>query len=194
VTSAGEQRRSVGMPAGMDGDAPGGAPGPVLRGAAGALDPGAPHRGSRRRTLEVIAPGGGTRGLPGGAEPREGRGGQGAVAVLGALATMDLDREALAINGRDLEDEGCMEPEAPTRDGRKVDWIVPGGRGCEELPDFRHPEDGGELVGAWRAQERQGVPSAREDGLSAEAHTAGAETHGRGGEASDVFPGQAGGR
>jgi hypothetical protein len=69
------------MPEGMDGDAHFGDPGPVFRCAEGALDTGATHRGSRRRTLEVIAPGGGkepggvTMGFPVGAEQREGRGG-----------------------------------------------------------------------------------------------------------------------
>ena len=105
-----EQMGSVGMPQGMDSDAHFGDPGPVFRCAEGALDTGATHRGSRRRTLEVIAPGGGeepggvTMGFPVGAEQREGLGGEGDVPVLGALPTMDMDLEALPINVRDLEE------------------------------------------------------------------------------------------
>jgi len=126
----------VGMPQGMDGDAPGGAPGPGLGGAAGALDPAPTHGSGRGRALLVIPPGGGkapggvARRVPGGAQQREGRGGQGAVAVLGALATMARDREALAIDVGDLQGEGCMEPEAPVRDGGAGDLVVPGGQRC----------------------------------------------------------------
>jgi hypothetical protein len=65
----------------MDGDAHCGDPSPLFCGAEGALDTGATHRGSRRRTLGMIPPGGGQEpggvpmGLPGGAEQREGLGG-----------------------------------------------------------------------------------------------------------------------
>jgi hypothetical protein len=65
--------RGVGMPEGMDGHTCCGAPSPVLGWAEGALDTGAAHRGSRRRTLGVIAPGGRKEpgrvpmGVPGGA-------------------------------------------------------------------------------------------------------------------------------
>src|SRR5207248_1290085 len=51
-----------------------------------------------------------------------------------------------------------------------------------------HTEDGGEPGGGVRAHEREGVPVALEDVLSEEAHTAGAETHGRWSEAVDVLP------
>jgi hypothetical protein len=53
-----------------------------------------------------------TRGCPGGSEQSQRVFGQRDVPILGALATMDLDLEALAIEVRDLEGEGCMEPEA----------------------------------------------------------------------------------
>ena len=59
-----EQMGGVGMPQGMDGDAPVGEAGPLFGSAEGALDTGATHRGSRRRTLGVIAPSGGQE--PGG--------------------------------------------------------------------------------------------------------------------------------
>jgi hypothetical protein len=44
------------------------------------------------------------------------------------------------------------------------------------------------MVGGVRAQEREGMPVALEDVLREEAHTAGAETHGRGGEAVNILP------
>jgi hypothetical protein len=110
-----QQRGGVGMPQGMDSDAHFRDPGPVLSGAEGALDPGAAHGGGCRRTLVVIAPGGGKEpggmpmGLPGGAEQRERLGGQGDVAVFGALPTVDMDLQALTIDVGDLEEEGFVE-------------------------------------------------------------------------------------
>ena len=68
-----------------------------------------------------------------------------------------------------------------------------GGRGAEP-PDLHHPEDGGELVGAWRAQAGEGVPVALEDRLRQEADAAGAEAHGGRGEAVDMCAVQAVGR
>jgi hypothetical protein len=105
---------------------------------------------------------------------------------LGALPTMDMALEALAINGGDLQEEGCMEPEAPALHRGAGDLVVHGGGRCEEPPHLLHTEHGGETVGGVRAEECEGVPVALEDRLRAEAHTAGAEAHGRGGEAVDV--------
>ena len=125
-----EQMGGGGMPQGLDGDAHFGDPGPVCGCAEGALDAGATHRRGRRRTVGVMAPGGGkepglvTMGFPGGAEQREGLGGQRDVPIFGALATMDMDLEALAIDVRDLEGEGFMEPEAQAIDRGEVDLVV----------------------------------------------------------------------
>ena len=188
-----EQMGGVGMPQGMDGDAHFGDAGSLFGCAEGALDTGATHGGGRRRTLVVIPPGGGKEpggvpmGFPGGAEQREGLGGQGDVPVFGALAAVDMDLEALAIDVGDLQGEGFMEPEAQAIDGGEGDLVVQGGGGREEPPDLLHTEDGGETVGGLRAQERQGVPVALEDVLREEADTAVADAHGRWGEAVDVF-------
>ena len=81
-----------------------------------------------------------------------------------------------------------MEPESQTIDGSEVDLIMQGGRGREKLPDFLHTQNGGETVCALRAHERQVCQSRVEDVLIEEADTAVADTHGRGGEAIDVFP------
>jgi hypothetical protein len=51
-------------------------------------------------------------GFPVGAEESQRICGQGNIPVFGALPTMDMDLETLAINVRDLEREGFMEPEA----------------------------------------------------------------------------------
>jgi hypothetical protein len=51
-------------------------------------------------------------GFPVGAEQREGSFGQGDVPVFGALAAVDMNLEALAINVGDLQGEGFMKPES----------------------------------------------------------------------------------
>jgi hypothetical protein len=133
-----------------------------------------------------------TMGFPGGTQQSEGLGGQGDVPVFGALATMDMDLKTLAIDVRDLQEEGCMQPESQAVDGGEGDLVVQGSGGREEPPDLLHTEDGWEPVGGWRAHEREGVPVALEDVLREEADATGADTHGRGGEAVDVFPVQEG--
>jgi hypothetical protein len=105
---------------------------------------------------------------------------------------MDLALEARAIEVRDLEAEGFMEPAAQARDGGEVDLVVQRGGRLEEPPDLLHPEDGGETVGGWRPEEGEGVPVALEDVLREEADAPVAETPRRGGEAGDIFPVQEG--
>jgi hypothetical protein len=100
---------------------------------------------------------------------------------------MDMDLETLAIDVRDLEGEGFMEPEAQAIDGGEVDVVVEGGGGREEPPDLRNTQHGGETVGGGRAHEREGVPVALEDMLIEEADATVADAQGRWGEAVDVF-------
>jgi hypothetical protein len=193
-----QQMRGVGMAQGRDGDAHGGHPGPVCGGTAGALDPRATHGRGRRRTVGVSAPSGGkepggvTRGLPGGAEERQGIGGSGDGAIFRALPAVDLDLETRAIKVGDLREESCMEPEAHARDRGAGDLVVQGGGGREEPLDLRHTEDGGETVRGWRTQECEGVPITLEDVLREEADAAGAEAHGRWSPAIDVLAVEAG--
>ena len=147
-----QQMGGVGMAQAVDGHAHCGDPGSVLGFTEGPLDTRALHGGSGRWTVGVIAPGGGKEpggvpmGFPGATEKREGLGGQRDVAICGALAAVDMDMEALAINVGDLEGEGFMESEAHTRDGGEVDLIVQGGRRLKQTSDFFHTEDGGETV------------------------------------------------
>jgi hypothetical protein len=101
---------------------------------------------------------------------------------------MDVDLEALPIDVRDLEGEGLMEPEAQAIDGGKVDLVVQGGGRLQEPLDLLHTENGGETVGGLRTQECQGVPVALEDVLIEKADATVADTHGRWGEAIDLFP------
>jgi hypothetical protein len=154
-----EQMGGVGMPEGMDGYTGFGNAGTVFGFAEGPLDTAPTHWGGRGWTLELIAPGSRKEpgrvpmGFPGGAEQSQGILGQGDVPVFGALAAVDMDLEALAIEVRDLQGEGFLEPEAQAVDGGEGDLVVPGGSGGKEPPDLLHTEDGGETVCRLRAQE-----------------------------------------
>src|SRR5262245_45578124 len=104
-----EEMGGVGMPEGMDGDAHCGDIGSLFGFAEGALDAGPTPRRGRRRALVVVAPGGGKEpdgvpmGCPGGAQQSKRIVGQGDVPVLGALAAMDMDLEALPVKIGDLK-------------------------------------------------------------------------------------------
>jgi len=97
-----------------------------------------------------------------------------------------MDLEALAIDGRDLEGEGFMQPQSQAVDGGEVDLVVQRCGGLEETPNFFNTEDGGEVVGGSSPNQRQGVPITLEDVLGEEADATVAEAHGRWGEAIDV--------
>ena len=131
-------------------------------------------------------------GFPIGAEESEGLLGQGDVPVFGALAAVDMDLEALAIDVGDLQGQGFLEPEAQAIDSGEVDLVVQGGGGVEEPPDLLHTEDSWETRGGWRPNECEGVPVTLEDVLREEAEAAGAEAHGSRGKAIDIFPVQEG--
>jgi hypothetical protein len=192
------QMGGVRMPEGMKSDAHFGAPGTVCGGAEGPLDTGTTHGGTSRRTLWVIAPGGGkapgcvTVGFPGGAEPSEGLCGQGDGAVFGARAAVDMDLEARAIAVGDLQREGFMKPESQAINGGAGGVIVEGGGRLQESLDLLPTEDGGEAVGGVRTQERERGPVALEHMLREEADATVADAHGGWGEAVGVFPVQEG--
>jgi hypothetical protein len=93
-------------------------------------------------------------GFPVGAEESEGILGQGDVPVFGALAAVDMDLEARAINIGNLQEEGFLESEAQAINGGEVDLIVEGCSRLEDTSDFFNTEDSGEAVGGLRAQER----------------------------------------
>ena len=188
-----EEVGGVRMPEGMDGHAHFGHAGTVLSSTEGALDTGPTHRGGRRRTVVLIAPGGGKEpglvpvGFPGGAEQSEGLRGQRDVPVFSTLAAVDMDLAARAINVRDLEGEGFLEPESQAIDGGEVDLVVEGGGRREEPPDLLHTQDGGETMGGWCTHEREGVPVALEDMLIEESNATVADAQRRWGKAVDVF-------
>ena len=97
----------------MESDAHFGEPSTLFGFTEGALDTGATQGIGSRRALLLIAPRGGKApglvpvGFPGSAEQREGLFRQGDVAVFGALPAVDMDLEALAIDGRDLQERAA---------------------------------------------------------------------------------------
>jgi hypothetical protein len=125
--------------------------------------------------------------FPGGAEQCQRLGRQGNRAVFGALATVDMALEALAVHIRDLQAEGFVEPESQAIDRGEVDLVMPGGSRLQDTVDFLNTEDSGEVRGGLGTQERPRGPVAWEDVLIEETKTTGAEPHGRGGKAIDVF-------
>jgi hypothetical protein len=59
---------------------------------------------------------------------------------------MDRDLEARALQVRDLEGEGVMEPEAQARDSGEGRLIMQGGSRLKKTADFCHTEDSRETV------------------------------------------------
>jgi hypothetical protein len=114
-------------------------------------------------------------------------------AVRGARAAVDRDHQALTVEGGNLRGEACGEPEAPAGDGGKGALGGQGGGGLAQTTDCFHTEDGWQAVCSVRPHARQGMPVAMEDVLREEADATGAEAHGGGGEAIDIFAMQAGG-
>jgi hypothetical protein len=149
------------------------------------------RRGEAAAALCVLAPRGGQApgrvrvGVPGGAQQRAGLCRPGDRPVFGALAPGARDLEALAIEGRDLQTEGCVESESQARDGGAGDGVVPGGGRREEALALLHMEDGGEPVGGG-TQERQRGPVTRQDVRREEAAATVTEAQGRRGQAIDV--------
>ena len=188
-----KQMRGVRMPQGMDSHAHFGNAGTLCGLTEGALDAGPTHRGGGRRALLLIAPGGGeepgrvSMRFPIGSQESQGVLGQGDVAVFGALASVDMDLEALAIDIGDLKVEGFVQPESQARDGGEGDLVVQGCGRREETSDLLGTEEGWESVFGLRANERQGVPVAFEDVLVEESDATGADAHGSWGKAIAVF-------
>ena len=192
-----EQMGGGRMPEGRDGDAHGGDPGSLCGCAEGALDPGATHRGSRRRTVDVIAPGGGKE--PGGCrgvvqEVRSSArvaAGKGTVPVFGAFATVDWTWRRWPSRSETWRERAAWSRRPKRETVGKETWLCKGVADVQESLDLLHTEDGGEPVGGLRAKEREGVPVTLEDMLGEEADATVADAHGRWGEAIDVLPVQA---
>ena len=113
--------------------------------------------------------------------------GQGDIAILGALAPMDVDHHALAVDVADLKIEAFLKPESAGVDGEQECVVVKGGHGAEDSADFVLAEDGGQAVLFLGLDDVEGVPVAHEDVPVEEADAAIADAHGLGGPLGDVL-------
>ena len=187
-----KQRGGVRRSERMESQAGCGDPGALCGLPEGALDPIAAHGKRGGRTVRVIASGGGKEPgcvpvcPPGGPHQHQGLCGEGDSAILGTLASMDMDKQTLRVNVGNVQGESFMEPESEALDRGKGDLVVQRWGGIEEAPDFLDAADSGETVCGLGAEERQGVPVTREDVLGEERDAAGAEAHGSRGEVVDV--------
>ena len=166
---------------------------PLGRCAASALDAAAAQGRGRGGQVWVIAsrsgkePGGVARGLPGEAQALQGVMRQGDRAVLGALAAVDVDQVARAIDSAHLQGKRFVQAQPTAVDGGAGDTMVPGGGGMEKTVHFFQAEQSRESVCRCGSHEVEGLPVAPKDVVGEEAEATVTDTHGTGRECSESF-------
>jgi hypothetical protein len=118
---------------------------------------------------------------------------QGDRAVLGALAAVDVDHVARALDIAHLKGPRFLEAQPTAVDGGEGDAIGQGSGGMEETVHFFQAEESWEAVCRLGSHELEGLPVAPKDMVGEEADATGADAHGSWGEAIDVCAVQAGG-
>jgi hypothetical protein len=106
--------------------------------------------------------------------------GEGYVAVLGALAPMDVDHHPVAVDIGDFEMETFLKSEAAGVDGGMVGIVLEGFDVGQEAADFFNAQDGRESSFGLGAEDSKNVPVALEDVFEKEAYPAIADPHGVG--------------
>jgi hypothetical protein len=81
--------------------------------------------------------------------------GQRDIAVLGALAAVDMDHHALAVDIGDFEMEAFVKAQAAGVDGGEIDVVVEGFDVGQNTSDFFGAQDGGQAVRSGRAESRE---------------------------------------
>ena len=171
---------------------------PLDRFAERALDAAAAHGRGRGGPVLAIAsrggkePGGVAMGCPGAAQEFQGVMRQGDLAVLGALAAVDVEHRARAIDIAHLQGKRFVQAQPPAVDGGKVDTIVQGGGGIEKTAPFFQAAESWEAVCGLGANEIACLPVAPKDVVRESSDATGADTHGTGREAIDIFSVQKG--
>ena len=166
---------------------------PLGRCAESALDAAAAHGRGRGGQVFVIAsrsgkePGGVAMGFPGEAQELQGVMRQGDLAVLGALAAVDVDHVARAIEIAHLQGKRFVQAQPTAVDGGEVDTIVQGGGGIEKTVHFFPAEHSRESVCRFGSHEVEGLPVAPKDVVGEEADATVTDTHGTGRECIDIF-------
>ena len=112
-------------------------------------------------------PDGVSMGSPVVTEHGEGTWWQGDVAVLCALAAMDMDDHAGAVDVADLEIESFLDPQAEGVDGPEEGLVVRGANGVDKAAHLVDAEDIGQRLGSGNGEGLEGGPVAW-DGVSEE--------------------------
>jgi hypothetical protein len=110
------------------------------------------------------------------------------VAILGTLATVDMDHHAGGVDIGDFEMETFVKPQAAGVDGGKIGIILEGFDTGQNASDFIHAENGGEASFGLGSKDSENVPVSLEDMFVEEAYPAIADPHGIGGPVIDVLP------
>lgn len=129
-----------------------------------------------------------TVGSPIAAQEVEGRGGERDVAVLGALAPVDMDHHAGRVDIGDFEVETFVESEAAGIDGGEIGVILEGFNLGQKASYFIDAQDGGEASFGLGSEDSEDVPVTLQDVFVEEANPAIADAHGIRRPVIDVFP------
>jgi hypothetical protein len=193
VDSGFEEMGGIGVTQGMDGDGLFVDSGSNFGPAEGALDTAFGHgRGSLLCSITASAKSreeeaGVTVGGPIASEQMEGGKGERDVAILGPLATVDMDHHTGGIDIGDFEMESFVESQAAGIDGGKIGIILEGFDLGKNGSDFFTAENGRKASFGLGAEDSEDVPVSLEDVFVEEADAAIADAHGIGGPVIDVL-------
>ena len=193
IDSGFEKMGSVGVAEGMNGDSFFVDSGSNLGTAEGALDTTFGH--GKLSVLCSIAISAKCReeharmavGEPVAAEQMEGGLGEGYIAILGTLSTVDMDHHTVAVDIGDFEVEPFVKSETAGIDGGEIDVIVEGFDVVQNASDFFSAQNRGESSFGLGSEDSKDVPVSLEDVFVEEANPAIADAHGIGRPVINVF-------
>jgi hypothetical protein len=158
-----------------------------------ALDAAAAHGRGGGSPVFLIAsacgkePGGVAMGFPGQAQECQGLMRERDIAVLGALAAVDVDHVARAIDIAHLQGKRFVQAQPTAVDGGEGDAIVEGSGSVEETVHLFQAADSRESVFGRCANEVEGLPVAFKDVVVEESASTVADAHGAWSEAVDIL-------
>ena len=126
-------------------------------------------------------------GFPGEAQEFQGLMREGDIAVLSALAAVDVEHVARAIDIAHLKVKRFVQAQPTAGDGGEGDAMVQGGSGVEETVHLFQAEESREAVFGRCANEVESLPAACKDVVGEEAEGAVADAHGTGREVVDML-------
>jgi len=128
-----------------------------------------------------------TVGEPIAAEQMECGLGEGHIAILGPLSTVDMDHHTVAVDIGDFEMETFVKPEAAGVDRGEVGIVLEGFDAGKNTSDFFNTENGREASFGLGSEDSEDVPVSLEDVFVEEANPAIADAHGIGGPVINVL-------